>query len=303
VTVAIVLLFISLALLVFFADHLAHSLQVDAIMRVAERSTLRVIRYGLSGCGPPVSEVPGWATPVPARRSGYVQVVHVEQLLLIAGRLRVSIRLRVRVGEHVVAGSTLGWVWSARPGLPGPAPDELAAVLDRQVRIGFERTLEQDPGFGLRQLVDAACKALSPAVNDPYTAIQAIEHLSVLYCELARRPVGDHVRELPGSVTVAIPGRSFAGHLALGVGLIRRYGASEPTVSQTLLRLLSSCAGATDDPARRSAIQEQAALIVADAEREVAQPADLAIIYAELETLRDTLGGAPRGPEKQGHSD
>jgi uncharacterized membrane protein len=303
VTVAIVLLFISLALLVFFADHLAHSLQVDAIMRVAERSTLRVIRSGLSGWGPPAPEVPHGATPVPARRSGYVQVVHVEQLLGIAARLRVSIRLRVRVGEHVVAGSTMGWVWPADPGLPGPAPDSLAAILDRQVRIGFERTLEQDPGFGLRQLVDAACKALSPAVNDPYTAIQAIEHLSVLFCELARRPVGDHVQELPGSVTVAIPGRSFAGHLALGVGLIRRYGASEPTVGQTLLRLLSCCAGVTDDPARLTAIEEQAALIMADAEREVAQPADLAIIYPELESLRNTLAGARRGPQKQGHPD
>ena len=62
-----------------------------------------------------------------------------------------------------------------------PSAALFAATLHRAVRIGFERTLEQDLGLGFRQLADPACKALSPAVNDPYTAIQAIDHLSVLF--------------------------------------------------------------------------------------------------------------------------
>jgi uncharacterized membrane protein len=65
-----------------------------------------------------------------------------------------------------------------------------AADLEATVRIGFERTPEKDPGLGMRQMIDPACKALSPAVNDPYTAIQAIEHLGVLLAALAARPVG-----------------------------------------------------------------------------------------------------------------
>ena len=73
------------------------------------------------------------------------------------------------------------------------------------MRIGFERTLEQDPGLGLRQLVDLACKALSSAINDPYTAIQAIERLSVLFSALAGRPVGPVVaRHRPTGVTVTV---------------------------------------------------------------------------------------------------
>ena len=55
----------------------------------------------------------------------------------------------------------------------------VAAAVERTVRIGFERTLEQDPALGIRQLVDIASKALSPAVNDPYTAVQAPHHLTV----------------------------------------------------------------------------------------------------------------------------
>jgi uncharacterized membrane protein len=63
---------------------------------------------------------------------------------------------------------------------------------------------------------------LSPAINDPYTAIQAIEHLTVLYAALAARPPSDITGHVQGCL-VTIPTRPFAEHLALGVGLIRRY--------------------------------------------------------------------------------
>ncbi|HEY2241683.1 MAG TPA: DUF2254 family protein, partial [Streptosporangiaceae bacterium] len=91
----------------------------------------------------------------------------------------------------------MAWVWPVAPAPPSATGDAHAAVrrftpaLDRWVRIGFERTLEQDAAFGIRQLVDTACKALSPAVNDPYTAVQAIDHLSVIFSALAQRPLGD----------------------------------------------------------------------------------------------------------------
>jgi uncharacterized membrane protein len=143
----------------------------------------------------------------------------------------------------------------------------------------------------LRQLVDPACKALSPAVNDPYTAIQAIEHLSVLFAALAARPLGPQVVHDPASATtVGVPARSFAEHLALGVGLIRRFGANEPTVVHALLRLLSTILRTCrDDPDRWTAIQDQAELLVTAAEREAMEPADLAIVYAEANALRQAL--------------
>ncbi len=108
-------------------------------------------------------------------------------LLSQAARHGVCLRLRPRVGEHVVVGTTLAWIWRAAPGDPAPDPQAFSRVLGAGVRIGFERTLQQDAAFGIRQLVDVACKALSPAVNDPYTAVQAVDHLSVIFCALARR--------------------------------------------------------------------------------------------------------------------
>jgi len=236
------------------------------------------------------------AVPVASQRSGYVQMVRSRALLSHAARYGVCLRLRPRVGEHVVAGTTLVWIWRASPRDPAPDPQIFSAVLDAGVRIGFERTLEQDAAFGIRQLVDVACKALSSAVNDPYTAVQAIDHLSVILCALAQRPVGNHVARDDSGAAVIVPGRWFPEYLAVMCGLIRRYGAREPTVAHALLRLLSNCAAvASDDPERCAAIEEQAHIVVADAEREVAQPIDLAFAHAEAECVRQTVANRRPG--------
>lgn len=299
VTGAIVLLFVSLALLVYFADHLAHSIQIEGIMSVVERNALPVIRGGLLDGGPtPPPRVPDGAMPVPAQQSGYVQAVRVEQLLAHAARHEVHIRLRRRVGEHVVAGTTLVWVWPVRPGLTVPDPPAFHPVLNEAIRIGRERTFEQDAAFGIRQLVDIACKAMSKAVNDPYTAVQAIDRMSVLFCALATRRLGDYMAQDATGATVVVPGRQFADYLATMCGLIRRYGAAEPTVDAALLRLLANCAVVGGrDRERLAAIDEQARIVVEDAEREVAQPADLAGVRAEAAAVRAAVAAGRADPE------
>ena len=187
--------------------------------------------------------------PVASQRSGYVQTVRPGRLLAQAAGHGVCLRLRPRVGEHVVAGTTLAWIWRGSPRDPAPDPRAFVPVLDAGVRIGFERTLEQDAALGIRQLVDVACKALSPAVNDPYTAVQAVDHLSVIFCALAQRPLGNHVVRGGSGAAVIVPGRRFPDYLAVMCGLIRRYGAREPTVAHAMLRLLGNCAAvAGDDP-------------------------------------------------------
>lgn len=289
---ALGLLFFCLALLVYYADHLAHSLQVEAIMSVVERNSLAVIHGGLLEGGPPPSSVPDGAMPIPARRSGYVQAVRVGQLLEYARRHQVHLWLRIRVGEHVVAGTTLAWAWPIQPGQPIPEAPAFHPVLDAAVRIGRERTFEQDAAFGIRQLIDIACKAMSPAVNDPYTAVQAVDRLSVLFCALATRPLGYHVARDATGAEVVVPGRLFADYLSTMCGLIRRYGAGEPTVDAALLRLLAGCAAVTGpDPGRLAAIAEQARIVVEGAERTVTQPQDLAVVYAEAEVVRAAVAG------------
>src|SRR6478609_5285440 len=98
---AIVLLFASMAMVVYFADHLAHSIQVDAIGARVEKDTLTLLsslQAGEKGAG---ESPPSWAVPLQATRSGYLQTVDPDVILPVARRHQLTVRLRLRVGEHV----------------------------------------------------------------------------------------------------------------------------------------------------------------------------------------------------------
>jgi len=292
---AIGLLFLSLAVVVIFADHLSHSIQIDAIMRRVERETLAVIRSGARDVEDAAPEPPPWAVPLRAHQSGYVQAAHPESLLPVALRYRVVVRLRRRVGEHVTAGSTIGWVWPRDETEPAPDRAQFEQAIAGAVLIGFERTRQQDVAIGIRQLVDVASKALSPAVNDPYTAVQAVDHLAVIFSEMGRHRLGTRVaRAKDGRVAVIVPSRRFGEYLATMCGLIRRYGSAEPTVALALLHLLEDTyESAADDTERVRDIAEQTRLILADAERAIVQAADLVAVNNAAHALLDAFDGSP----------
>lgn len=288
VTGAIVLLFVSLGALVFEVHHVSHSMQIDEIMRKVELATERVVRQPSPGRRlTPAPAVPRSATAVRSNRSGYVQTMHPEPVIATAGALRANVALVPKVGDHVVAGTPIAWLWRT-DGEPLDEKDLHGAVHD-SVRLGFERTLEQDAAFGVRQLVDIASKALSPAVNDPYTAVQAIDHLAAVLAAIALRDQGDAIYPTSGATTVTVPAYDFEDYLELGCAQIRRYGAAEPLIGSSLIRLLTSLAHATTDPSRRAAMRHQLELIVEDTEREVAQPEDLILLRAEAAALRELL--------------
>ncbi len=297
---AMVLLFVSLAAVVYFADHLAHAIQIDAITRRVERGALEVISKDWPGQVEAAYRRPEWAVPLTSTSSGYIQIVHPEQILPLAAQHGVTVRLRRRIGEHVVAGTKLVWIWRPNETDPLPNPEDFRRVVEGAVRIGFERTLEQDLGFSIRQLVDIACKALSPAINDPYTAVQSIDHLSVIFSKLGPRPLGDAVLR-QGNGVVILPGRRYDELLTTACGLIRRYGSKEPTVLLALFRLLGNCIESIgNNPARVAAIREQAELILAAGERDIAEPHDLgalrsgfAAVQQHLPEPSDTAPAAP----------
>lgn len=287
VTGALLLTFASLGALVYFTNHLAHSLQIDEIMKVVERRTLTVIRHGLADGHGHAPDWPRWAVPVPGERSGYVQAVHPEALLRVAVPCRAHVRLAVRPGDHAVAGSPIAWAWPAEGG-ERLVVDPFRAAVGDAVRVGFERTLDQDAALGMRQLVDIASKALSPAVNDPYTAVQAVHHLSVLMCALGRQRLGAYtVGDTAASVSV--PALDFTDYLVLCCAQIRRYGSGEPLLDVALLELLRNCLVAVgDDSERVNAICCQVRLVSRAAEVTVALPEDLRPVQAQVEGLLAT---------------
>ena len=245
VSFALVLLFVSLLMLVFFVHHLAHSIQIDEVMRRVERSTLRVIEHDLPTQG--VSADPAPSPPAWARRGAGVPVRVGPDACVPSCSCRWPRSttwwrsVSTMVGEFVVEGAPLLWVWAPSAGRGAPDPATFARGATRGGPVGFERTAEQDVAFGVRQLADIAVKALSPAINDPYTAIQALEHLGVLLASLVRRPLGSQrLHDDAGTTRVVVPGRDLSYYLDLATGQIRRYGCAEPRVDRALLRVLAT---------------------------------------------------------------
>ena len=279
VTVAILLLFASLMVLVFFVHHIAHSIQVDEVMSRVEANTLRVIRHDLPTVGVGTSscpEPPAWAVAIPSYASGYVQTVHHEPLLELAVTLDVTASITPMVGEHVIERAPLVWVWRSSPEQPPPKPAAFETAAHDAVRIGFERTAEQDVAFGVRQLADIAVKALSPAINDPYTSIQSLEHISVLLAALAKRELGSQlISDANGTLRVVVHGRDLAYFLELATGQIRRYGRAEPRVMRALLRVLRSTGQFCRDDEGRALVASHVRLVLEAAEAGIAQRADL----------------------------
>ena len=289
---AIALLFLSLGMVVYFADHLVHSIQIDAINRRVERNTRRVIAHeDTATVEEAAPQIPEWAVPLIGRRSGYIQTVYPLLLLPLVSDAGVSICLRKRVGEHVVEGTVIGWVWAGSPDDPPPAAEPFEAALDADVRIGFERTIEQDIAFGIRQQIDIGCKALSPAINDPYTAVQAIDHLAVVCCDLAVRPLGTKIITGPGARgRVVIPGNNFADYIFFIGGLFGRYGSSDLVVMLALLRLFETVVEVLPPGSARLAVLERATVeALADAERSIPRPPSLERVRAAVKALRGKI--------------
>jgi uncharacterized membrane protein len=145
----------------------------------------------------------------------------------------------------------------------------------RAIRLGPERTMRQDPAFGLRQLVDIAERALSPGVNDPSTAVQCLDRIHDLLRAAALRPVHDlAVGSVEGTVAAWMPMHGFADLLALGLDEPRHWGSGSLQIHRKLDAILTDLHDVVvGDPARRRLILEQRQLL--DARRSDLPPSEL----------------------------
>ncbi len=159
-----------------------------------------------------------------------------------------TVELVPAVGEFIAARQVLLRVHGEGP------VDE--ALLGRAVRVSDDRTIEQDPAFAIRVIVDTAIRALSPAINDPTTAVHALDALEVMVRDLAARDLEasvarDEQRRGAGGVAY----RGLAGATELAFGEIRSYGSGSVQVCRRMCALLGDLRAAT--PAvRHAAIDE-----------------------------------------------
>ncbi|WP_258803166.1 DUF2254 domain-containing protein [Pseudarthrobacter sp. NS4] len=248
VTVAFGLAIASVVGLVLFLAHLTREIRVETMMRrvnVETQETMdRVFPEDRPERGPEPFPSSG-SFAVNASSSGFLTSFDKDALLQAAKDSGAVVRMDREPGSSLVEGVPFATAWPVAPGatFSPEAREKLAKDINAAVATGFERTNVQDVGFGFRQLVDVAARALSPGINDPTTAVHVIGHLSALLCRLTGRDPGpEHLTDDDGRVRVVLALPVFRDFLDVAMNQPRQFGAMDPAVVERLLGLLSELA-------------------------------------------------------------
>jgi uncharacterized membrane protein len=266
---AMLLALLCVGWLIFFINHISQSVSVNHIIDRIARETELVIdelmprtRMSLYQAVPP--EVPAIddETAIVSEISGYVRFIDVGRLVYLARSHGIRVRVQRRVGHFIPAGVALLLV-----SRPDRLTHDLIAELRGTIDIGPTRTLQQDVEFGIIQIVDIALRAISPAINDPSTAISCVDQLSrVMIRWVGRVRPQSHLYDPPHVLRVVLPWIGFDGLLDTAFEQIRHYGTGDVAVSLRLLRAYADIAGTLRDPALRDVLHRRAQAVVAGCE-------------------------------------
>jgi uncharacterized membrane protein len=270
VSMAFVWVMVSLAVFVLYVNHTARGLRVVSVIGKIGDETRRTIHREMPLVPSPhptatTTAIEGDTHVTTSSRGGVLCSVDVSRLTAIARRHGVVIEVVPQVGDFVPSGAPLFMVRGSE------VPSQ---QLSTTAELGLERTMVQDLRFGFRQLVDIAERALSPAVNDPTTAVQAIDQLHDVLRILATRPwpTGEHADD-GGSLRVVLRVPSWDALLHLAVDEIRTVGASSMQVDVRLRTMLKDLLEVTSGE-RRASVAAELALLEAGVRRGLADASD-----------------------------
>jgi len=293
ITVTLALVVLDLAVLIFFIHHIAKSIQLPEVIASIARDLSNAIDAQVASGnargvvverGPSVTELSFRMAEsggvVPATKSGYLQFVRNDTLVAIASRTSAVIRLLHRPGHFVVEGHPLATV------LPADAAPDVARSLERAHVTGPHRTLTQDLAFAIDQLVEIAIRALSPAVNDTFTAMTCIDWLGDSLCKIAIRwnPTTVHCDE-SGYVRVITAELSFNRLVERAFEKIRQASRGMPAVMIRQLEALAKIKDHVATEEQRQVLVDQAAMILRASRESVPEEADRADVERRYDAV------------------
>lgn len=280
VTFALALALASIAVLIYFIHHAAESIQAQhVIAQVGDELNQTIDNLFPKKIGHSVPnhnqiDIPAnferEANPIRASRSGYIQVIDDDELMKIATQSNILVRLNHRPGDFMVQGSDLAIVY------PG---ERVNQKLDKKINSAFsfgkQRTQQQNVKFSIDQLVEIAIRALSPGINDPFTAIQCIDGLSVGLCHLAEREIPSPYRyDEDNKLRVIAYPVTFAEMTDAAFNQIRQYGQSSVAVIIRLLEAIALIATHTHNNTDRASLLRHAQMIERASHEQVSEELD-----------------------------
>jgi len=238
--------------LLFFIHHISRAISVNFIVdRIASETELMIDECmshaatpRLWPIGSAAEQIANIEVPLCHTISGYICFIDTTRLVEIAKRYQLKVKVLKRVGQFLPAGVALMHV-SREERLTDNVRKALLSTFD----IGAMRTLQQDVEFGVLQIVDIALKAISPAVNDPSTAISCIDQLSRVVGRFAMRQTpSSYYYDPPGIIRVSVPWIEFDALLESAFDQIRLYARADVAVSLRILRALHDIAEISKNP-------------------------------------------------------
>jgi uncharacterized membrane protein len=294
-TIAIAITLLSVAALVYFFHHVAVSIQAPKLVATVARDLERAIDHlypGDIGHGGPVpeqSEVPDAAqdAAITALADGYVQVVDDAALMEVATSHELCVRLTTRPGLFVVRGNP---ILIARP--RSRVDDAVAEQLRSTLIVGDVRTAEDDIEFSVRQLVEVALRALSPAINDPFTAMAAVDWLGAALARLAGEEFPSRYRyDDGGRLRIVANVSTFGGITHTIFSRIRHYGGTSPVVLNRLLEAVAAFGPHVHDEADRRLVRDETEAVLRMGRELITSDADLRELERRHAAAVAALGG------------
>ncbi|MDP8905137.1 MAG: DUF2254 domain-containing protein [Chloroflexota bacterium] len=312
--VAFALLLASVGAFIYYIDHMAHAIRASTVIQnIAHETRAALEKLFPERIGEAVSDSAGAQSPtgddgsaierglvvprgapsgvINAPRAGYVVAIDDHRLLEAVKPDPATpsddrfIELVPTVGDYVAEDAPLFRLW-------GSWHDKEQDGLRRAAVLGGERNLEQDLGFGIRQLVDIALRALSSGVNDPTTAGQVLDRLHDILYRLAQRRIPSPVRRDPSGRARLYLGRpEWDDYVFLATEEIRLAGEAHLQVMRRLSHLLSDVMNAAPPP-RQAALRQALARVERSVERGLSDPADRQLARAAQDRER---GPRPMG--------
>ena len=287
IAVASLLALASLAMLIYFISHVSRSIQVMNVVASISRDLDAAILelYPAEGQHVRRDRVDPESEAlfardfrhVASRRSGYIQSIDYGALLGLAQANGIRLRVPRHPGQFIARGATIAE--AINDDGTWPESHTLGEQIVGAFTIGDDRTAEDDIEYHIDQLVEVGVRSLSPAINDPFTAMACIDRLGSSLRLLVRRELpSPYHRDADGALRVVSKNLTFDGALDAAFNLLRQYGATSAPVAMRLMETLAIIGEHTSDPDETGALLAHARMVEHTARQRLEEAADVAAL-------------------------
>lgn len=271
ITVALGLALLCVAALVWFVHHVANSINVDTVIGLVHRKLSAAIAElepadvrEARDAGVTAPE----GTPIRFEAGGYLRALDDEGLADRVAERGAVLSLRVRPGDYLFPGAIIGEI-------SGGGTEEAEQAFVEAVAIGDRRAAAQDLEFAVRQFVEVGVRALSPGINDPFTALAVLDRLGAALCEVSGRRLPSPVLRRDGRPVLLRRVTDYNGLCDAMFHLLRQNAAGSAAVLIRLAETLQRVKDVERDPGRRAVLNRHLALALAAGHDTIQEPSAL----------------------------